>query len=96
MEGGTAPDPGAAETGHFPDTYKKPNHPTFSDESIYHGKDLGLDNGMKAEGGHWDTGDNEKLTFTPGKTNLMFHSAQDLIDYFAKYEKNVQLNLPGQ
>ena len=22
-------------TGHWPDTYKKPNHPTFSDESIY-------------------------------------------------------------
>lgn len=21
--------------GHWPDTYKKPNHPTFSDESIY-------------------------------------------------------------
>lgn len=24
-----------AKTGHWPDTYKKPNHPTFSDESIY-------------------------------------------------------------
>ena len=23
------------ETGHWPDTYKKPNHPTFSNESIY-------------------------------------------------------------
>lgn len=22
-------------TGHWPDTYKKPNHPTFSNESIY-------------------------------------------------------------
>jgi len=22
-------------TGHWPDTYKKPNHETFSDESIY-------------------------------------------------------------
>lgn len=26
------PDPA---TGHWPDTYKKPNHPTFSDQSIY-------------------------------------------------------------
>lgn len=24
---------------HFPDKYKKPNHPTFSDESIYFGRD---------------------------------------------------------
>lgn len=24
-----------SKTGHWPDTYKKPNHPTFSDQSIY-------------------------------------------------------------
>jgi len=29
---GVQPDP---MTGHWPDTYKKPNHPTFSEESIY-------------------------------------------------------------
>lgn len=29
---GVTPDP---ETGHWPDTYKKPNHPTFSTESMY-------------------------------------------------------------
>jgi hypothetical protein len=29
---GLKPDP---DTGHWPDTYKKPNHPTFSDQSIY-------------------------------------------------------------
>lgn len=29
---GLTPDP---ETGHWPDTFKKPNHPTFSDESEY-------------------------------------------------------------
>lgn len=29
---GLKPDP---NTGHWPDTYKKPNHPTFSNESIY-------------------------------------------------------------
>lgn len=29
---GFKPDP---DTGHWPDTYKKPNHPTFSDQSIY-------------------------------------------------------------
>lgn len=29
---GVTPDP---KSGHWPDTFKKPNHPTFSDESIY-------------------------------------------------------------
>jgi hypothetical protein len=29
---GLTPDP---QTGHWPDTFKKPNHPTFSSESIY-------------------------------------------------------------
>lgn len=27
---------GSNGNGHYPDTFKKPNHPTFSDESIYH------------------------------------------------------------
>jgi hypothetical protein len=35
-----------SETGHWPDTYKKPNHPTFSDESIY-AKDV------PEKAGHW-------------------------------------------
>ena len=32
FKAGVQPDP---QTGHWPDTFKKPNHPTFSDESIY-------------------------------------------------------------
>jgi hypothetical protein len=32
FKAGLTPDP---KTGHWPDTYKKPNHPTFSNESIY-------------------------------------------------------------
>jgi len=32
FKAGITPD---KETGHWPDTYKKPNHPTFSDQSIY-------------------------------------------------------------
>lgn len=27
---------GSNGNGHYPDTFKRPNHPTFSDESIYH------------------------------------------------------------
>lgn len=29
----------ANQDGHWPDRWKKPNHPTFSEESIYHGVD---------------------------------------------------------
>lgn len=38
------------EDGHWPDTYKKPNHPTFSDESIY-AKDA------PEKAGHWENGE---------------------------------------
>jgi hypothetical protein len=33
FKAGLTPD---KQTGHWPDTFKKPNHPTFSPESIYH------------------------------------------------------------
>ena len=39
---GLKPDP---KTGHWPDTYKKPNHPTFSDQSKYASP--------RNPGGHW-------------------------------------------
>lgn len=42
--------------GHFPDTYKLPNHPTFSNESIYSTK--------QNPGGHWN-GDK----YVPAKSN---------------------------
>lgn len=32
FKAGLTPNP---QTGHWPDTYKKPTHPTFSDQSIY-------------------------------------------------------------
>lgn len=44
FKAGLKPDP---ETGHWPDNYKKPNHPTFSDQSIY-AKDA------PDKAGHWD------------------------------------------
>lgn len=49
---GLTPD---AQTGHWPDTFKKPNHPTFSDQSQY-AKDA------PDKAGHWD-GD----TYVPPK-----------------------------
>lgn len=44
FKAGISPDP---ETGHWPDTFKKANHPTFSNESIYASARPDL-------AGHWD------------------------------------------
>ena len=51
--------------GHFPDTYKKPNHPTFSDQSIYH--NTANPNGGKFVGGNWFDGEKGTYTFTPSR-----------------------------
>lgn len=65
---------------HYPDTYKLPNHMTFSDESIYHGGEN--------QGGHWGTDDKGRDTFTPGPTNLQNHSIEEMQDYFKRVEPN--------
>jgi hypothetical protein len=44
FKAGLTPDP---QTGHWPDTFKKPNHPTFSNQSIYAADEPGL-------AGTWD------------------------------------------
>lgn len=75
-----------AENGHGADTYKKPNHPTFSDQSKYHGV-----NG--AFGGTWTEKDGE-VSFTPSVTNLRNMPSAELQKYFDKYEPGVKLNLP--
>lgn len=75
--------------GHFPDTYKKPNHPTFSNESIYHGKD-------GHEGGSWGTTPFGQDTFTPGRTNLESYGPQGLQDYFNRIEPQGKLILPQE
>jgi len=74
---------------HYPDTYKLPNHPTFSTESMYHGQD-------GAEGGQWAKNDDGSWTFTPGRTNLEHWSPAELQDYFERVEPGNTLNLPSQ
>lgn len=44
FKAGLTPDP---KTGHWPDTFKKPNHPTFSNESMYAKY-------APEKAGHWD------------------------------------------
>jgi hypothetical protein len=73
--------------GHFPDTFKKPNHPTFSSESQYHGKD-------GFEGGSWSKGQGDSWIYNASPTNSKFHP--DLNEYFKRVEPESQLILtPG-
>lgn len=65
------------------DEFKKPNHPTFSNESIYNGVD-------GKYGGVW--GEN---SFTPSQWNLQNMPAAQMQQYFAENESGVQLNLPA-
>ena len=77
-----------AENGHLGDKYKKPNHPTFSDESIYHGVD-------GYYGGTWgQSPDVNQTTFTPSETNLKNMSPKALQRYFDRIEPDVKLLLP--
>ncbi len=71
--------------GHLTDQFKKPNHPTFSDQSQYHGVD-----GM--QGGQWQQQSDGSYAFTPGATNVF--SVPELQDYFARVEKGNTLNAP--
>lgn len=76
-----------AGNGHLPDTYKKPNHPTFSDESMYNGVNGNV-------GGKWvDKGD-DKWQFQAGQTNLQLHSPEQLQQYFKEAEPDVELVMP--
>ena len=63
--------------GHGTDRYKKPNHPTFSDESIYANK--------KNPGGSWLLKD----TFIAPPTNE-FRGGR-LKEYMSKYEPGINL-----
>lgn len=72
---GESPD----ESGHGTDRYKKPNHPTFSDESIY--------SGMNGEvGGTWNGN-----SFIAGPSNLRYFTKDDLARYFELYEPGIEL-----
>lgn len=75
-----------AANGHLPDTWKKPNHPTFSDQSMYNGIGGNV-------GGKWS--DNAgKWSFTPGQTNLQLFGKNGLKDYFQNREPDATLVLP--
>jgi hypothetical protein len=76
-----------AENGHLPDTFKKPNHPTFSDQSKYHVP-------VVQQGGSWTGDDENGYSFTPSQTNLQNMPAGRMQQYFNQVETPESLNLP--
>lgn len=64
-------------TGHLPDTYKKPNHITFSNESIYSNE--------KTPGGQWSQTDG-KWQYAPSEYTKKLHGEKAIQSYFQKYE----------
>ncbi len=75
-----------AENGHYPDTFKKPNHPTFSDQSMYHGVDGNF-------GGSW-TQQGDQWLFAPGQTNIDMHTLPGLQSYMQQNDPTVSLIAP--
>ena len=79
---------GFADNGHGSDAYKKPNHPTFSDQSQYHGVD-------GYTGGSWSKGAEGNWTFEASNTNTQFHPPERLVNYVRRAEPKNKLVLPA-
>lgn len=93
MQGAWKSGVATSDNGHFPDTYKKPNHPTFSDQSIYHG--VPDENGGSYFGGKWNDLGNGKYTYMPSPEMLSkTHDVKSMADYFKQHERDSQLVLP--
>jgi len=72
---------------HFTDQYKKPNHITFSDQSMY--------STPENMGGKWvETPGTDGGTFYATKANLIHHSPAELQQYFKTNEPKWKVQLP--
>ena len=76
----------ASGNGHLPDTYKKPNHPTFSMESQYHTSET--------PGGQWSQDPDGSYEFTASKHN--FKMNPNLQEYWNRVEPGNKLILPSK
>lgn len=71
------------ERGHGTDQFKKPNHPTFSNESQYHPQFGG--------GGQWMQSGSPQTYYQPSALNLMNYQRPELQQYFRQTEPEVML-----
>lgn len=69
---------GDMDGGHLPDTFKKPNHPTFSSESKW--------NDDTHHGGEWIEQQDGSWIFRASPTNIAMHGMQGLAQYFMARE----------
>lgn len=76
-----------ADNGHGSDQWKKPNHPTFSDQSQYSTAENG-------KGGSWSKDDDGHDVFTPSKQNLSLRSADELRETLKTEDPDVLVNAP--
>lgn len=74
----------AAANGHLPDTWKKPNHMTFSSESRY--------STPADPGGTWSELGPDQWRFDATAANLKAHTADDILNYFQAVENNKQVD----
>lgn len=86
LRGAWKADAQAAQNGHLPDTWKKPNHPTFSAESQY--------STPQNPGGSWQPAGNDQWTYWASPANLQYRNATSLADYFKQVEPTNTLVLP--
>lgn len=75
MRGAWKANVSAGANEHYPDTYKKPNHPTFSNQSMYSGPHTGY------AGGTWSNV-GPTNAFTPSQHNLRMTPMPELKSYF--------------
>lgn len=80
---------GFTENGHATDRFKKPNHPTFSRDSQYSGKDGNV-------GGTWQKDGSGRWTFIASETNLRHYSPEELQRYFKEREPESALVIGQQ
>lgn len=71
------------QTGHLPDTYKKPNHITFSNESRYH-------DGKNFIGGEWQQ-NGSRWKFKPSPQTIQLYGKSNVQKYFSENEKDTDL-----
>ena len=76
-----------SDNGHGSDQFKKPNHPTFSNQSIYSTEE--------AQGGSWTETPNGATVYEPSAQMMSQSGApESLQDYFKRYERGNWLQMP--
>jgi len=77
----------ASINGHYSDKGKLPNHPTFSNESMY--------SSDKYSGGQWSQDKKGRDVFTPSVDMVQGGATDGLAEYFKKVEPNGVLQAPA-